>query len=306
MDNQNKKPVRDSLQLAIPAAFAEGVRRERGVAGQDWLNCLPAKISKYLEKWNLVLDGEPMHGYVGVVFPVRQIDSTCALKITWVDDETKDEALALKLWNGNGAVKLIDAAPAEGALLLERLNASKHLGQIEIETAIPVAAKLLRRLAISAPAEISSLKEEAIDHASTALERWAATKQLVPRHYVQVSVDFARDLEPSIDNLLINEDLHYENVLGADREPWLVIDPKVVRGDIEYGAFSLLLNRLELDSTDEELRKRFQLIVDSALMNASKAKKWIVIRAVQYWLWALEHDYDEDCSRCQRILDLFC
>lgn len=305
MDKVRKK-ARDRSNLVIPPAFAEGVRIERGAAGQDWLDLLPAKISEYLEKWDLTIDGAAMHGYIGIVFPVLQDETKYALKITWVDDETKDEALALKLWNGNGAVNLIDAEPAEGALLLERLNSSKHLGLVEIKTAITIAAKLLRRLAISAPPEISSLKNEAIDHVSRAFERWESTRQVVPKHYVQRSIDFAKELQPDIGDLLINEDLHYENVLSSEREPWLVIDPKVVRGDIEYGAFSLLLNRLAPNTTNEELQERFQLIVSSAEMNAGRAKKWVVIRAIQYWLWALEQNYDEDSSRCRFIIESMC
>jgi streptomycin 6-kinase len=32
-------------------------------------------------------------------------------------------------------------------------------------------------------------------------------------------------------NALLHGDLHFENVLAADREPWLAIDPKPLRGD---------------------------------------------------------------------------
>ncbi|MGW4483521.1 aminoglycoside phosphotransferase family protein [Amycolatopsis sp. NPDC004368] len=49
----------------------------------------------------------------------------------------------------------------------------------------------------------------------------------------------------------VNEDLHYENVLAGQREPWLVIDPKPIAGDLEYGVFSLLWNRFDESTVDQ-------------------------------------------------------
>ena len=44
---------------------------------------------------------------------------------------------------------------------------------------------------------------------------------------------------------LIHADLHYENVMAADREPWLAIDPKPVSGDPHYELAPMLWNRVE-------------------------------------------------------------
>ena len=48
---------------------------------------------------------------------------------------------------------------------------------------------------------------------------------------------------PRTDARLIHGDLHYENVLAADREPWLVIDPKPMAGDPHYELAPMLWNR---------------------------------------------------------------
>ena len=42
---------------------------------------------------------------------------------------------------------------------------------------------------------------------------------------------------------MIHGDLHYENVLAADREPWLAIDPKPMAGDPHYEVAPMLWNR---------------------------------------------------------------
>ena len=44
---------------------------------------------------------------------------------------------------------------------------------------------------------------------------------------------------------LIHGDLHYENVMAADREPWLAIDPKPMSGDPHYEIAPMLWNRFE-------------------------------------------------------------
>ena len=44
---------------------------------------------------------------------------------------------------------------------------------------------------------------------------------------------------------MIHGDLHYENVLAGDREPWLVIDPKPMSGDPHYELAPMLWNRFD-------------------------------------------------------------
>jgi streptomycin 6-kinase len=43
-------------------------------------------------------------------------------------------------------------------------------------------------------------------------------------------------------DVLLTTDLHAGNVLAAQREPWLVIDPKPFVGDVAYNATQRLLN----------------------------------------------------------------
>ncbi|MGQ0670761.1 MAG: aminoglycoside phosphotransferase family protein, partial [Actinomycetota bacterium] len=67
-------------------------------------------------------------GCVGFVAPVERADGTRAvLKISYLDDETRHEGDALAFWDGDGAVRLLDADPGIGALLLERLEPGTSL-----------------------------------------------------------------------------------------------------------------------------------------------------------------------------------
>lgn len=92
----------------------------------------------------------------------------------------------------------------------------------------------------------------------------------------------------------MNEDLHFQNVLAGQREPWLVIDPKPLSGDLEYGVIPLFWNRF----TESTLDERMDLIVASQELDAGKARAWTLVRAVQNWLWRVEesaeHGVDSD------------
>jgi streptomycin 6-kinase len=91
---------------------------------------------------------------------------------------------------------------------------------------------------------------------------------------------------------MIHGDLHYENVLAADREPWLVIDPKPMAGDPHYEIAPMLWNRWdELVATGnvrDAVRRRFFTLVDAAELDEDRARDWVVVRELHNALWAIE------------------
>jgi streptomycin 6-kinase len=93
---------------------------------------------------------------------------------------------------------------------------------------------------------------------------------------------------------MIHGDLHYENVLAADREPWLVIDPKPMSGDPHYEPAPMLWNRFEelavpdrAQSVRDGLRRRFHTLVDAAGLDEDRARDWVVVRMVLNAMWAV-------------------
>jgi hypothetical protein len=120
------------------------------------------------------------HGYLALVVPVLRGDARYALKVSWIDDETLNEAAALALWNGGGAVRLFDADDAAGALLLEWLDPRRSLKEEDLRVAVPVAERLLRRLAVPVPAEwparrpVPGLRQWALDLAAELPRLWSA------------------------------------------------------------------------------------------------------------------------------------
>ncbi|WP_290051755.1 aminoglycoside phosphotransferase family protein [Amycolatopsis solani] len=272
--------------LRVPPLFAARAPRVLGPEAVPWLADLPRLAARYARRWGLTFEGEAMHGYVGVAQPARLPDGTpVVLKLGWRDEESADEPLALSTWAGRGAVLLLDSAPADGVLLLERLDADHTLDDLPLREAIPLIGGLARRLAVPAPPSLKRhLRTEAAELAEELPRRWAELGEPFERRLVDDAVALCRELGPDAGELLVNEDLHFENVLAGTREPWLVIDPKPLAGDLEWGVIPLFWNRF----TESTLDERFALIVASHELDASKARAWTLVRAVQNWIWMVE------------------
>jgi streptomycin 6-kinase len=116
----------------------------------------------------------------------------------------------------------------------------------------------------------------------------------VPHRLVQQAAGIARDLatDTDTDGRLFHGDLHYDNVLAGDREPWLVIDPKPVSGDPHFEPAPMLWNRWDevLASGDvrDAVRRRFHTLVDAAELDEDRARDWAVLRVVLNAVWELQ------------------
>lgn len=289
--------------ISVPVDFAGSTIRREGEAGRSWTERLPGLFESLCRRWNLHLDGAPMCGGLGVAVPVRRAEELLVLKVGWIDESTEHEALALALWNGRGAVRLFEADSDAGALLLERLDSHRCLSGVELDQAVATAGRLLRRLAIPGPETIPKLSDIAKSLSESLPLRWERLGRPMPRRLIDRACETAASLGPSAGSLLVNYDLHYDDVLAGEREPWLAVDPKVVVGDAEYGIAQLLWRRMEEMEARGGLGRYFQLLAESADLDTERARAWTLVRCVDYWLWGLSVGLTEDPARCEVILD---
>jgi streptomycin 6-kinase len=294
--------------ISVPDRFAADTLAREGEAARPWLARLPDLVGELCARWGLRVTGDPLHGYMALVVPVLRGDTRYALKVSWLDHETVNEAAALALWNGGGAVRLLDADHATGALLLEWLDPRRRLAEADLSVAVPVAGRLLRRLAVPVSAEwpappVPGLRQWALDLAAQLPGRWRASGQPFSGRQLDASVDVATALAPRAGGLLANRDMHYQNVLAGGHEPWLVIDPKVMRGDAEFGLAPLLWRRLSEAGGPAGLQRRFDALVDEAGLDAELARGWTLLRAVDYELWGLNLGLTEDPALCATVID---
>jgi streptomycin 6-kinase len=280
--------------ISVPAGVQEFAGR--GPAWAAWVDRLPKLAAALLEEWDLELDGDSMYGFCSLVLPVRTSDGVPAvLKLhTDVDAEESDhEHLALQRWGGNGAVRLLRADPGRRALLLERLH-QRDLTELWDLEACELVAGLYSRIHVPA---LPQLRPQ-----TAYVERWTddlsrlPSNAPIPHRLVEQAVSLGRDFvsDPASVGTMIHGDLHYENVLAADREPWLVIDPKPTSGDPHYEVAPLLWNRWEELAGDIRggVRRRFLTVVDAAGLDEDRARDWVVVRMVHNAMWEIEDHPD--------------
>jgi streptomycin 6-kinase len=273
------------LTLLVPASL-----RPDGRPGpwNDWLELLPARTTALLEEWALVPDGDPIPGRLSLVLPVRTGEGRAAvLKVGYPHDEAAQEHLALRHWAGNGAVELLRADPHRFALLLERAGPGDLTERWDLE-ACEVVGELYARIHLPAPPQLPTLA----DHLERGTERLRRDPGGLPPRLIEQAISLGREFaaDPATSGRLIHTDLHYGNVLAADREPWLVIDPKPLSGDPHYEIAPMLTGRWDevAGQVRAAVRRRFDTLVDVAGFDEDRARAWVVVRVVHSAVRALD------------------
>lgn len=303
--------------VQVPGELVDTQVRYHGDRGREFVAALPGRAAAFLDRWGLRLDGPSMFGVCALVLPVVRQDGTPAvLKLQQVDDETVGEPAALRAWGGHGAVRLLEHDAATGTMLLERLTAARQLTSVDARTGVLVIAELLARLtAVPAPSGMRRLADMARDadarsprlrqvadpEARRVLTDCAAAQREVltdltdPTDGAATATDTvtaagtATAIAPGTGargDRLLHWDLHFENVLAADREPWLAIDPKPLAGDPGFELFPALHNRFEAD----EVVWRFDAMTDVMGLDRDRARGWTLARVLQTCLWDVERE----------------
>jgi streptomycin 6-kinase len=274
---------------------------ERGPEWAAFVDRLPGLLRDLSVEWGLVVDGPPTHGYCALVVPVLADGVEAMLKVAFPDDESEHEALVLQHWGGRGAVRLLRADPHRRALLLERLH-QRDLTELWDVEACEIVGGLYGRLHVPAPPQLRTV--------ASYVQRWTAALAAlprdapIPRRLVEQAQSLARDLTADSGGAgrIVHGDLHGENVLAADREPWLVIDPKGMSGDPHYEPAPMLWNRWDevvaSGSVRDAVRRRFHAVIDAAGLDEDRARDWVVVRTVLNAHWSVE-----DAQRAHRALD---
>ncbi|MGW0163341.1 aminoglycoside phosphotransferase family protein [Mycobacterium sp. NPDC003323] len=261
----------------------------RGPAWQRWVDALPKLTEGALRDWELRVDGDALFGFCSIVLPVRTAEAIPAmLKIAFPDDESEHEHLALRRWDGAGSVRLLRADPHRRAMLLERLH-QRNLNDVWDIEACEIVAGLYGRIHVPALPQLRPLVGF--------IEKWNADLAALPRsaalphRLVEQAVSLGRDLvaDPASVGTLIHGDLHYENVLASDREPWVVIDPKPMSGDPHYEPAPMLFDRFdELEGyVRDGVRRRFSTLVEAGGLDFDRARAWVIVRMMHDAMWEL-------------------
>jgi streptomycin 6-kinase len=214
---------------------------------KTWLERLPQLLDKLVALWGLRLETPFDHyGTCSWVCPVVRVDDTQAvLKLAMPHMEGKNEIEGLRHWSGRSMVKLFEAHDESGAMLLERCLPGTSLRSEPEPSQDVIIAGVLKRIWESTP-ETASLAD--FRPLSQMIDFWCE-ETIAQRHFwpdaglVNEGLRAMNELaQPAPADVLLATDLHAGNVLRAQREPWLAIDPKPFVGDRSYDPVQHLIN----------------------------------------------------------------
>ncbi len=282
--------------IGTPEAFSRSTIEREGEPGAAWLAELPGIVEGLLGRWGCVPDGEVMHGGVGVIVPVRRrVGGTAVLKVSFPHPGNVHEPDAFAAWGGRGAVQLYERDDARFAMLLERVRASTLAEVDDGDDVATVAGRINRRLAVPAPPGLPRLHERAGAWEEQLRKDAAELAHPLSRYVVDAAVATVRELGRVQPDTLVHGDLHARNILRADREPWLAVDPKGYAGDPAYDGGTLLKSRaltlLEADNLRTAVRRTLDVFVDAAELDREGARRWAQFHAVQAAFHARRHGF---------------
>jgi streptomycin 6-kinase len=242
------------------------------------------EVQDAAERWSLTL-GEPYErGVAGYTMRAALPDGTpVVLKLVHAHRESEHEADALELWDGDGAVRLIARDEDGATLLLERCVPGTSLSALDQDAALDVLLGLLPRLWRPAGPPFHSLADEAAWWAEYLPLEWNGDRDLL-----DAALDALRALAGTQgEQVLLHQDLHGDNVLAAQREPWLVIDPKPLIGEREF-AVAPIVRSFELGHTKRDVLHRFDRLTGELGLDRERARGWTIGQTVA---WTSDSSY---------------
>jgi streptomycin 6-kinase len=242
-----------------------------------WLERVPDLVAECVEEWGLQL-GEPyVGGAAGDAHRVELPDGTPGvLKVWFPHRESEHEPDALALWNGEGAVRLLAHDPLRSALLIERCEPGTTLSATGPERALDVIVELLPRLWKPAGSPFGTLADEAEWWVEYLPNEWERVGRPFERRILDAATSALVELAGTQgEQVLVNQDLHGDNVLAAQREPWLVIDPKPLIGEREF-ALAPIVRSNELGETCDDALYRLDRLTSEFGLDKERARWWTI------------------------------
>ena len=300
--------------MNLPPRFANTIRNVYKENGEKFLADLPTLIDEFSQRWTLTnVRPVPNLSYNFVAFAERSAEHV-ALKMGPPNNELISEMNTLRVYNGEGAVRLLECDEDKGVFLLERLVPGRMLAEIEDDDrATEIAADVMRRLWQPAPEnrhEKFILLKNWFDGFKRIRQHFEGGTGPLPRELVEraekIVKDFFAEERPDV---LLHGDFHHYNILESERG-WLIIDPKGVIGPAEYEVGPLLLNPLGrvLSGSRPGVRtkRRIAILSERLRVERERIRQWALAHAVLSAWWSLEdHEdwhYAIQCAElCSRI-----
>jgi streptomycin 6-kinase len=264
--------------------------------GADWLKRLPALLNQAARRWDLVLGNPFLLSYNYVCAATRKDGSQAVLKIGVPNRELTSEIYTLRLYNGQGACRLLEADADQGMLLLERLRPGTMLATLkDDDQATEIAADVIKRIHRPAPEQDGFLSLRGwFDELKKLRPLFGGGTGPFPEKSFQIAEGLISDLfAGDSPQVLLHGDFHHFNILSSKRG-WLVIDPKGVVGPAEYEVGPLLINPYnKMPKEDKAIRRtqrRIAILSERLGYDRALLRAWAICHSVLSSFWDMAED----------------
>jgi streptomycin 6-kinase len=295
--------------MQLPARFIQIIHEVFPDRGPVWLEQLPALIARFEQRWSLRVEAPFPNLTYNFVAPAWRADGSAAvLKLGVPNKEINTEIEALRLYAGQGMARLLEADAGQGALLLERLRPGTSLVSVaDDDAATLLAGQVMRQLRQPLPAS----------HPFPTVAQWASGLVRLRKRFEggvgplpsalvdQAEGLFRELLASSAAPVLLHGDLHHDNILAAQRAPWLALDPKGVAGEPAYEVGALMRNPRPQPAA--VLARRASILSEVLDLDRQRILAWSLAQAVLSAWWSIEdqgHGWESAIAVAEQIRTL--
>lgn len=285
--------------MNLPPEFISNIQNTFREKGSAFLEALPDSIAEASAQWGLTdVQPVPTLSYNFVAF-ANWDNNKVVLKMGVPNNEMLSEMEALKLFNGEGACRLLDYDEERYWMLLERLTPGVMLSTLEDdEEATHIAAEVMQKIwrsGLDIPAaHVSKFIKlsDWFDGLKKLRPRFNGgtgpfNKKILQRVERSVADFLAENHQP----VLMHGDFHHFNILSSERG-WLIIDPKGVMGPACYEVGPLLINPWGdfLSRTNHRLmmKRRIDILHEHLGFERERIHEWGLAHAVLSAWWSME------------------
>lgn len=292
--------------------FADKIIAARGDVGKELLATIPNIIEKYEKQWSIkVLPPYALSfNYVAPAITSEGAHVVFKMGLHGIEQFLAEHD-ALKIFNGDGVVKILQSNIDDNVMLLEQVEPGNELRLLEDdEEATRIIAAMIKKIPKPVPQEHSfptlAVWFEAFDRLR---KKFAGKTGPLPEKLIAETDELYHYLlKTSGEQLLLHGDLHHGNILSSDRDGWLAIDPDAVIGERAFESGVMLHNphtRIDNDQAlKETLAKRISIFSEELGIDKERIRQWGVAQNVLSAVWTVENNGpDQDWQRAFRVAE---
>ena len=288
------------------------LRAARTAAGETaWLDALPALVDEMATRWSLSIGrAYDTFGMNALVVEATTAGGTAAvLKLAPPTEAEKlaHEATVLRLADGDGCARLLDADVDRRAMLLERLGPSMYELEVPRRERHELLLDAVQRL--WRPVDPSVRLQPGSAYAQSVIERlpqvWEQSGRACSERVLADAIACAARRAAAHDDaraVLCHGDLHELNALQAEDGTFKLVDPEGVVAEREYDLGVIMRNA----PGDDDLHERADWLAAATGCDRTAIWEWGTAERVLSGLWCRVVDHqphgDKQLADAERLV----